>query len=252
MTTATRTAHPDLEPSPHNSTIRERLRRVREAIAEAERRYHREPGSVTLLAVSKGQTIERLREALGAGQHRFGESYLQEARDKMERLAQAPLEWHFIGPIQANKTRTIAQRFDWVHSVDRLKIARRLSEQRPAQLPPLQICLQVNISQEPTKKGVTAGQLAELAEHVAHLPRLRLRGLMAIPRAQRDPALQRRGFAALRLALERLNRHGFGLDTLSMGMSQDLQAAIAEGATLVRIGTAVFGPRPTSGDNPLH
>jgi hypothetical protein len=243
---------PILEPPSHNNTIRDRLQQLREAITEAERRYHREPGSVALLAVSKGQGIERLCEAIDAGQHRFGESYLQEARGKMDRLVDAPLEWHFIGPIQANKTRPIAQHFDWVHSVDRLKIARRLSAQRPAQLPPLHICLQVNIRQEPTKAGVDLQGLVELAERIATLPRLRLRGLMTIPRAQQDPALQRRGFAALRLALEGLNRRGFDLDTLSMGMSQDMQAAIAEGATLVRIGTAVFGPRPTSGDNPLH
>jgi pyridoxal phosphate enzyme (YggS family) len=241
-----------LKPVPHNSKIGDRLQQVREVITEAERRYHREPGAVTLLAVSKGQGIEHLREAIDAGQRRFGESYLQEARGKMDRLANEPLEWHFIGPIQANKTRPIAQHFDWVHSVDRLKVAQRLSQQRPAQLPPLNICLQVNISQEPTKAGVGLARLAELAERSATLPRLKLRGLMAIPRAQQDFELQRRGFAALRLALEGLNRHGFGLDTLSMGMSQDMTAAVAEGATLVRIGTAVFGPRPTSGDNPLH
>ncbi len=240
------------ETLPDQDTIGERLARVREALTQAERRYHREPGSVTLLAVSKGQPVERLREAVDAGQRRFGESYLQEARDKMDRLADAALEWHFIGPIQANKTRPIARRFDWVHSVDRLKIARRLSEQRPAELPPLQVCLQVNISQEPSKAGVGLDELAGLAERIAALPHLRLRGLMAIPRAERDPVRQRRGFAALRMILEGLKRRGLDLDTLSMGMSGDMDSAIAEGATVVRIGTAVFGPRPTVGDNPLH
>ncbi|HXH03766.1 MAG TPA: YggS family pyridoxal phosphate-dependent enzyme [Candidatus Competibacteraceae bacterium] len=227
------------------SSLAERLAAVRARIHEAERRFARAPGSVTLLAVSKTQPAGRIREAAVAGQLCFGENYLQEALEKMAALTDLPqLEWHYIGPLQSNKTRRIAEHFHWVHSVDRLKLAQRLSEQRPAHLPPLHVCLQVNISGEASKSGMTLEELPTVAQAVAALPRLRLRGLMAIPAPAADFAAQRRPCAALRQALERLNAEfGLGLDTLSMGMSDDLEAAIAEGSTLVRIGTAIFGPR---------
>jgi len=181
------------------------------------------------------------------GVRRFGENYLQEALQKIEALADLDLEWHFIGPIQSNKTRAIAEHFDWVHSVDRLKIARRLNEQRPAALAPLNVCLQLNVSAEQSKSGAEPAQLAALAAEVAALPRLRLRGLMAIPAATEDVARQRAAFRCMGEAQAQLQAAGLELDTLSMGMSGDLEAAIAEGATLVRIGTALFGPRPTRG-----
>lgn len=222
----------------------EGLYQVRERIHAAERRYGRESGSVTLLAVSKQQPIEAIRAVAAAGQHRFGENYLQDALPKIEALSDEELEWHFIGPLQSNKTRPVAEQFAWVHSVDRLKIARRLSEQRPDTLPPLNVCLQVNVSGESSKSGVEPEQLPELAAAVAELPRLRLRGLMAIPAPGEDFAEQRRACARLRDCQERLIAAGLALDTLSIGMSDDLEAAIAEGSTLVRIGTAIFGPRP--------
>lgn len=212
-------------------------------IRHAEQRFHRPPGSVTLLAVSKGQSAALIAAVAAAGQIHFGESYLQEALLKLEALRQLALEWHFIGPIQTNKTRGIATHFSWVHSVDRLKIAQRLSEQRPTQLPPLNICLEVNISQETSKHGLSLAELPAVAHAVAGLPRLRLRGLMAIPAAAEDFAAQRLPFAQLRALQEELIATGLDLDTLSMGMSADWEAAIAEGATLVRVGTALFGPR---------
>ena len=203
----------------------------------------RDPAEVQLLAVSKTRPAADLRLLAEQGQHCFGENYLQEALDKMSALQDLPLEWHFIGPIQSNKTRAIAENFSWVHSVDRLKIAQRLSEQRPATLPPLNICLQINISAEASKSGLNLAELPELAAQVATLPRLRLRGLMAIPAPAQGEEAQRQPFAALRQALIALNTTGLQLDTLSMGMSDDLEAAIAEGATLVRVGTALFGAR---------
>jgi pyridoxal phosphate enzyme (YggS family) len=203
----------------------------------------RDATSVTLLAVSKTQPGSAIRIAAASGITNLGENYLQEALDKMTVLADLPLCWHFIGPIQSNKTRSIAEHFDWVHSVDRLKIARRLSEQRPAEMPPLQVCLQLNISGESSKSGVSPDALAQLAAAVDELPALRLRGLMAIPAASTDIAVQRRSFAQLRHCLEALQTTLPGMDTLSMGMSADLESAIAEGATIVRIGTGVFGPR---------
>lgn len=223
-----------------------RLQTVTERIDSALARHSRAPGSVTLLAVSKTRSSEELRALAGLGVTRFGENYLQEALEKMAALADLPLEWHFIGPIQSNKTRALAEHFDWVHSVDRLKIAQRLSEQRPPELPPLNICLQVNISAEASKSGIGLDELPALAAQVAQLPCLRLRGLMAIPAPADDREAQRRPFRALRQAMEQLNAGGMALDTLSMGMSDDLEAAIAEGATLVRIGTALFGPRAAS------
>mgnify|MGYP000247575014 CR=1 FL=1 len=200
----------------------------------------RAPQSVTLLAVSKTRGADEIAALADQGQRHFGENYLQEALDKMPALADRGLEWHFIGPIQSNKTRAIAEHFDWVHSVDRLKIAQRLSDQRPESLPALNICLQVNISGEDSKSGVTLAELPALAEAVAALPRLRLRGLMAIP-APADSSEQRRvPLAALREAATQLS---LPLDTLSMGMSDDLTEAVQEGATIVRIGTALFGQR---------
>lgn len=223
--------------------ISDRLNLVRSRIADAEQRWRRESGSVRLLAVSKTRSATEIRQAAAAGQVAFGESYLQEALTKIEALSGVGLEWHFIGPIQTNKTRGIAEHFDWVHSVDRLRIAQRLNEQRPPHLPPLQVCLQINISGEASKSGVEPAQLPALAQAVAGLDRLRLRGLMAVPAPADDFDAQRAPFAAVRGLFEDLRGAGLDLDTLSMGMSDDMEAAIAEGANLVRIGTAIFGPR---------
>ena len=225
--------------------LTENLNRVRARIAAAEARFGRPPGSVRLLAVSKTWPAADLRAVHAAGQQAFGESYVQEALGKQEALADLELEWHFIGPVQSNKTRDIAGRFHWVHSVDRLKIARRLSAQRPAHLPPLQVCLQVNISGESSKAGCAPGEVEGLAAAVAELPRLRLRGLMAIPAPSDDFQVQRDAFRRLRALQAGLIARGLALDTLSMGMSADLEAAIAEGATMVRVGTALFGTRPS-------
>ncbi len=226
------------------STLKHRLNQVYAAIREAEHACGRPAGSVQLLAVSKQQPVTAIAELVAAGHYHFGENYLQDALPKIQALADTEVEWHFIGPIQSNKTRSIAEHFSWVHSVDRLRIAQRLSEQRPADQTPLNICLQVNISGETSKSGVAPEAVVELAHSVAELPRLRLRGLMAIPEARTDPVEQRRPFAQLRQLQAQLNQQGLKLDTLSMGMSADLAAAIAEGATMVRIGTAIFGPRP--------
>ncbi len=228
---------------PDPSTIPKRVRKIQACIRAAESRHRRAPGFVTLLAVSKGQGAEAIRAAVGAGLTRFGESYLQEALAKRARLAGLDAEWHFIGPIQSNKTREIAAGFDWVHGVDRAKVARRLNDQRAGVLPPLQVCVQVNLSGEAGKSGVAPGDLEDLAALVRTLPRLRLRGLMGIPARTAGLAAQRRALRPLREAFDALNRAGFALDTLSMGMTGDLEAAVAEGATLVRIGTGVFGPR---------
>jgi len=225
------------------ANIQANLQQVRQRIAEAESRFGRAAGSVRLLAVSKTRPAEDLLAAVAAGQTHFGESYLQEALEKITALADPALEWHFIGPIQANKTRKLAEHFDWVHSIDRLKIAQRLGEQRPQDLPPLQVCLQVNISGEASKSGVTPAQLPDLARAVAALPGLRLRGLMAIPAPEPDFDRQRATFRGVRELFERLQQTGLPLDTLSMGMSGDMEAAIAEGATMVRIGTDIFGQR---------
>lgn len=227
------------------STLTERLEQVRQRIREAALAAQRPADSVRLLAVSKTHGVEQIREALAAGQTAFGESYVQEAIGKIAQLADAPIEWHFIGPLQSNKTAQIAAHFDWVHSVDRLKIAQRLNDQRGAQ-PPLNLCIQVNTSGEASKAGVQANELEALAQAIHQLPHLRLRGLMTIPAPEADLDKQRLPFRRLKQYLDRLNQLGMELDTLSMGMSNDLVAAIAEGATIVRIGTAVFGPRPTS------
>ncbi len=229
------------------STIEQNLQAVRDAIAQAALEARRAPDAVTLLAVSKTFGADAVLAAARAGQTAFGENYLQEALDKIAAvklaLPQGALAWHFIGPIQSNKTRPIAEHFDWVHTVEREKIAARLSEQRPAGLPDLNICLQVNISGEASKSGVAPADLPALAHAVAQLPRLRLRGLMAIPEPETDITLQRAAFAQLRALYEQLNADGLALDTLSMGMSADLRAAVLEGATIVRVGSAIFGSR---------
>jgi len=229
------------------STIAANLQAVEATIAAAAEAANRPRSSVQLLAVSKTFPMEAVLEAMAAGQHAFGENYLQEGVEKIAAVARAQpdtaVEWHFIGPIQSNKTRPIATSFAWVHTVERLKIAQRLSEQRPPELGPLNVCLQVNISGEATKSGATPGELPELARQVAALPNLRLRGLMAIPEAQTDPALQRAAFARLRVLADGLRAKGLPIDTLSMGMSGDMAAAIAEGATIVRVGSAIFGSR---------
>ena len=222
------------------STIAENIAKVGARIREAAQASQRNFADIGLLAVSKTKPAEAIREAHAAGLCDFGENYLQEALEKQAALTDLPLIWHFIGPIQSNKTRPIAEHFDWVHSVDRLKIAQRLSEQRPAHLPALNICLQVNISGEDSKSGCSPEELTALARAVVALPNLRLRGLMAIPEPTDDVAAQHAAFARLRQLRDEL---ALNLDTLSMGMSHDLEAAIAEGATWVRIGTALFGAR---------
>ncbi len=222
------------------STIAKNIAKVRTRIREAAQACGRDPESVGLLAVSKTKPAAAVREAHACGQRDFGENYLQEALNKQAELSDLALTWHFIGPIQSNKTRPIAEHFAWVHSVDRLKIAQRLSEQRPAQLPPLNICLQVNVSGEASKSGCAPEELPALALAVSQLPNLRLRGLMTIPEPTRDVAQQHAACARLRQLRDDLNLE---LDVLSMGMSDDLEAAIAEGATWVRIGTALFGAR---------
>ena len=229
------------------SSILINLQAVRQQIVHAAQLADRSFTDIQLLAVSKNFDADAVLEAAKAGQTAFGENYVQEAIDKIATLQQrAPemmLEWHFIGPIQSNKTRPIAEHFDWVHSVDRLKIAQRLSEQRPAHKGPLNVCLQINISEEESKSGVAAEQTGALARQIAALPNLRLRGLMAIPHPTDDPDQQRKSFHQVRLLQEELVRQGLELDTLSMGMSADLEAAILEGSTIVRVGTAIFGKR---------
>jgi len=232
------------------ATIPDNIQQVRARIARACDGARRPVQSVTLLCVSKTFGPEAVRAAHAAGERRFGENYVQEGVDKIAALAdlRGAIEWHLIGPLQSNKTRVVAESFDWVHSVDRLKIAQRLSEQRPAHLPPLQLCLQVNISGEASKSGLAAGEAAEVAQAVARLPRIVLRGLMAIPEPAGDLAQQCVPHRALRELRDSLRTQGLALDTLSMGMSADLEAAILEGATIVRIGSAIFGARaPVSG-----
>ena len=219
------------------------IAKLHQRIRLSAEKYHRPESRILLLAVSKTRPAEDIRAAFEAGLSEFGESYLQEAVEKIHTLANLPLTWHFIGPIQSNKTRPIAEHFQWVHSVDRLKIARRLQEQRPDGLAPLQVCIQVNISGEASKSGADAAEVRPLAQAIAEMPNLELRGLMAIPAATEDEAAQHRAFARLRSLLEDLQSDYPDLDTLSMGMSDDLEAAIAEGSTIVRIGTALFGPR---------
>jgi pyridoxal phosphate enzyme (YggS family) len=216
---------------------------VRTQIRDHEIKYAREKNSVLLLAVSKGQSIEKILEASKAGQTAFGENYLQEALPKMTALADKSFTWHFIGPLQSNKTKKVAEHFDWVHTVASHRSAKRLSEQRPAMLAPLNICLQVNISQEPSKAGLHPNDVLTVAEYCQNLPQIKLRGLMAIPNLELEFAKQRAAFHALHLLYKQLLAKGFEFDTLSMGMSLDLEAAVAEGTTLVRVGTAIFGER---------
>jgi pyridoxal phosphate enzyme (YggS family) len=227
------------------SPIAEHLHAVRQRIAQAAVQHGRAPDAIELLAVSKTFGVDAIREAYAAGQRAFGENYVQEALEKIAALVDLPepLQWHFTGPLQSNKTRQVAASFAWVHAIDRLKIAERLSEQRPADMPPLQVCVQVNISGEASKSGVAPDELLDLARAVAALPHLRLRGLMAIPAPCNDPAQVRAPFARLAALADTLRAAGLPVDTLSMGMSDDLDAAIAEGATLVRVGTAIFGAR---------
>jgi len=222
------------------STIADNIGQVSQRIRAAADAVQRDASSIHLLAVSKTKPAQAVREAYAAGMRDFGENYLQEALGKQAELTDLPLSWHFIGPIQSNKTRAIAENFAWVHSVDRLKIAQRLSEQRPADLPPLNICIQVNVSGEASKSGCTPADLPALATAISALPRLKLRGLMAIPEPTEDRAEQDAAFATVRDLQASLN---LALDTLSMGMSHDLESAIAQGATWVRIGTALFGAR---------
>jgi pyridoxal phosphate enzyme (YggS family) len=226
-----------------NSSIADNIARVRAQIQAACLAAERAPNSVHLLAVSKTWGADAVRQAHAAGQTAFGENYIQEAVDKITALRDLPLQWHCIGPIQSNKTRLVAEHFDWVHSVDRLKIAQRLSEQRPAELPPLQVCIQVNVDFGENKSGVSAQDLPELAKAVAALPRLQLRGLMTIPEPAETDAQMRAVHRQAKDLFEQLRTQGLPLDTLSMGMSADMAAAIAEGSTMVRVGTAIFGQR---------
>lgn len=223
--------------------IADNISKIFDRIHGFEQRYQRPEGSVTLLAVSKKQPIEAIRAAYAAGIRDFGENYLQEAESKIQALADLDLCWHFIGPIQSNKTRPIAELFHWVHSVDRLKVARRLSEQRTDSLPPLNVCVQVNLSDEDSKSGVAMAEVEELCEQISRLDRLALRGLMAIPAPEHDFERQRAVFHALASLFQHLSKRFPRFDTLSMGMSGDYEAAIAEGSTMVRIGTALFGER---------
>jgi PLP dependent protein len=226
---------------PQNLTAN--VNHVRSRITQAARAAGRDPATVTLVAVTKAKAAEFVRAAATAGVTDFGENYLQEALGKMDELGALPVCWHFIGALQSNKTRAVAERFDWVHSIDRLSVARRLSEQRPFHARPLNLCIQVALVPEPTKRGVEPSGLPELARQTAQLPRVRLRGLMCIPPPQPDVRSEREAFSRLRSLLEELNATGLELDTLSMGMSADFESAIAEGATHVRIGTAIFGSR---------
>ncbi len=223
--------------------LSDNIAKLLERVRLSAEKSQRVTGDILVLAVSKNHPAEAIRTACQFGLGAFGESYLQEALTKMSQLGDLPISWHFIGPIQSNKTRAIAEHFDWVHSVDRGKIARRLSDHRPATMAPLNICLQVNISAEESKSGVSIAELPLLAREVLALPRLRLRGLMTIPAPSQDPVQQRAAFARLRLALGQIQALAPGIDTLSMGMSDDLEAAIAEGATILRVGTGIFGSR---------
>lgn len=224
--------------------IADNIAKVRQRIRNACAKSGRPDFAPTLLAVAKGQPAAAVRAAVAAGIVDIGENYWQEAELRQAELADLPIIWHFIGPLQTNKTRVVASHFHWVHSVDRLKIAERLAAQRPAELPPLNVCLQVNLNAEPTKSGVALTEIEALCAAVAQLPTLRLRGLMAIPEPTADPLAQRDNFARLRAALEHLRQQWPLLDTLSMGMSGDLEAAVLEGTTLLRIGTDIFGARP--------
>ncbi|MHB1221363.1 MAG: YggS family pyridoxal phosphate-dependent enzyme [Gammaproteobacteria bacterium] len=226
---------------PKNNAISDNLIFIKNKISEFEKKYHRGPGCVQLLAASKTQSIEKITAAYQAGQHLFGENHLQEALDKINQLSKLNIEWHFIGSIQRNKTKKIAEHFSWVQSVDNQLIIDRLNEQRPTHFPPLNICLEVNLSGEASKSGVHLNDVIQLATYCKHLPNIRLRGLMSIPAPSLDFATQRAQFKLLFECYQMLQQQGFQLDTLSMGMSDDFEAAIAEGSTMVRIGTRIFG-----------
>ena len=231
-----------MKPASQN-TIAQNIQSVRDQIYALEEKYGRPLGSVQLLAVSKTRPIEDINEAFSANQSYFGENYLQEALSKIEAATETSIEWHFIGPTQSNKTRQIAENFQWVHTIDRLKIAQRLSEQRSPELPPLNVCIQVNVSGEDSKSGVAPEETLSLAKQISELPNIKLRGLMAIPASSSDFEQQRKPFKLLRELKDEVQSQGIELDTLSMGMSNDMEAAIAEGSTIVRIGTAIFGAR---------
>ena len=226
--------------------IESKLNRLRARISECEQRHGRAPGSVTLLPVGKGQPFAKIEQAWRLGARDFGESYLREAEAKIALAKDRDLrcDWHFVGPLQSNKTRGIAENFHWVQSVERAKIARRLNDQRPADLPPLNVCAQVNLSGEASKSGVALAETEALCRAIAAMPRLRLRGLMAIPARLADEAAQRAAFRTLAVEFHRLRESFPAMDTLSMGMSADFEAAIAEGATMIRLGEAIFGKRP--------
>lgn len=234
-------------------TVTDRLKRVQTRLCNAALSAGRASTDIQLLAVSKTKAAELIWQAYQVGQRDFGENYLQEALDKQQLLKQQHPDneicWHFIGPIQSNKTRAIAENFSWVHSVDRLKIAQRLSDQRPQELPPLNICLQVNLDNEDSKSGFSAAELLDNAQHIAQLPNLALRGLMAIPKPQAEPATQLQSLQRLQVLQEQLNSHQLELETLSMGMSNDLEAAVLAGSTMVRIGSDIFGPRSPAANN---
>jgi pyridoxal phosphate enzyme (YggS family) len=223
--------------------IESNLNQTQAQIDQAANRYHRQSSDICLLAVSKRKPASDIREAYRCGQKNFGENYLQEAQQKIQELADLDICWHFIGAIQSNKTRVIAEYFDWVHCVDRLKIAQRLSEQRPDHLPPLNICIQVNVDLEESKAGIALEEVPALSQKINQLPNIRLRGLMAIPAPSDSVESQREPFTKLRQAFEQMQNSAIECDTLSIGMSHDIEAAIAEGSTLVRIGTAIFGER---------
>ena len=223
--------------------VTENYRKIQDLLAQAAAEAGRPADHIRLLAVSKTKPVEAILEAADAGQRDFGENFVQEGLQKIENCGRDDLVWHFIGHLQSNKTRLVAEHFDWIHTVDRLKIARRLSDQRPSHAPPLNVCIEVNVDAEPSKSGVSPEALPALAGDVAALPRLKLRGLMCLPAIREGFDAQRRPFAALRELLESLNEQGMALDTLSMGMSADYAAAIQEGATIVRVGTAIFGAR---------
>ncbi len=225
------------------NTIAQNLLSIRQQIKEFEQKYARSAHSVQLLAVSKTRPIEDIQLAFNENQHHFGENYLQDALSKIENMTEAGIEWHFIGAIQSNKTRQIAENFDWVHTLDRLKIAQRLNDQRPSDLKPLNVCIQVNVSDEESKSGVHADEALPLAKQLSLLPQIKLRGLMTIPAASNNFDEQRKPFRLLKKLKDDMQSRGIELDTLSMGMSNDMEAAIAEGSTMVRIGTAIFGKR---------
>jgi len=225
------------------NTIAQNIQSIRTQIKALEEKYLRQAGSVQLLTVSKTRPIEDIQSAFAENQHHFGENYLQDALPKIENITESAIQWHFIGPIQSNKTRQIAENFHWVHTIDRLKIARRLSEQRNPEQPPLNVCIQVNVSGEENKSGVNCDEALTLARQINELPNIQLRGLMTIPASSNNFDEQRKPFRVLKELKDEIQSQGIKLDTLSMGMSNDMEAAIAEGSTMVRIGTAIFGKR---------